>query len=788
MVSALDRKLLRDLWALRGQAIAIALILACGIATFVMSLGTLRSLDANLEGYYERQAFADVFARVKRAPSSLASRIREIPGVAEVEARIVVDVTLDVPGMAEPASGRLISLPATRPPRLNRLYLRRGRWIEPDRGGEVLVGEAFAVAHGLEPGDSVSAVVNGRRQRLRIVGVALSPEYVYQLREGDLVPDDRRFGVFWTGERELAAAFDLDGAFNDVSLKLGPDASAAEVIDRLDGMTARYGGLGAYGRRDQRSHQLISAEMRALRGMGVIGPSIFLVVAAFLLHVVIARIVATERDQIATLRAFGYEKTQIARHYLRMVLVIAVAGGAIGTAVGAWLGNGLTRIYTRFFRFPSLHYQLDADVVAVALMIGAGSAVLGALGVVLRAARLPPAEAMRPEAPASFRPALLERFRLGRRLTPVARMIVRHLERQPIKSALSCAGFAAAIAVLVLGTFLEDAVDAVIDQKFVHAERQDATLTFVEPVSHAALHAVGHLPGVLRVEAFRSTPARFRFGHRSHRVGILGLARGATLVRAWDAEHGAFALPADGVVVSRELGRLLGASVGDRVEAEVLEGDRPVRQLRIAGLLTDFSGTSAYMDLAALHSLLREGDSLSGAFLSTDSNLHAQLYAAVKETPRVAGMTLQAAAVARFRDLIAENVLIMKTVQSIFAAIIAFGVVYNTARISLSERARDLATLRVIGFTRGEISTILLGELGVLAAVSIPLGIALGYVFAAITTVAMQTETQRFPLVVNSATYAFAVSVVTLAGLVSALVVRRRLDRLDLIAVLKAKE
>lgn len=785
---ALDRKLVRDLWALRAQAAAIALILASGIATYVMSLGTLRSLEENLEGYYDRGAFADVFAHLKRAPSSLVARIQEIPGVASVEARIVVEVSLDVPGLPEPASGRLISLPEGREPLLNRLYLRRGRWIEPRRAGEVLVGEAFASANRLEPGDSVVAVVNGRRERLRIVGVVLSPEYIYQLREGDLVPDDRRFGVFWTGEEKLAAAFDLDGAFNDLSLKLAPGASEAAVIARLDARTARYGGLGAYGREEQRSHQLISGEMRQLRGMGLIGPSIFLVVAAFLLHVVIARIVALEREQIATLRAFGYRKTEIAGHYLRLVLVIALAGSALGTAGGAWLGWSLTRLYTRFFRFPSLHYQLDADVVARALLIGSGFAVLGALGGVLRAARLLPAEAMRPEAPPAFRPALLERIGIGRRLGAVARMIARHVERQPIRSILSCLGFAAAIAVLVLGTFLEDAVEVVIHQKFARAERQDATVTFVEPASHDALYEVGRLPGVLRAEPFRSVAARLRFGQRSDRVGILGLARGARLVRAWDAERGAVPLPPDGLIVSRELARRLGARAGDRVEAEILEGRRPVGRLRIARLLTDYSGTSAYMDLGALHRLLREDGSLSGAFLSTDAKLHPRLYAAVKETPRIAGLTLQAAALERFRELVAENVLILKTFQSAFAAIIAFGVVYNTARVSLSERARDLATLRVIGFTRGEISSILLGELAALAVPAIPLGLALGYAFAAVTTLAMQTETQRFPLVIEPATYAFAVGVVTIAGLLSALVARRRLDRLDLIAVLKAEE
>jgi putative ABC transport system permease protein len=788
-VTAIDRKLVRDLWQMRGQAAAIALVIACGVATFAMSLNTLGSLRRTRDAYYDRYRFADVFAQLERAPASLADRIANLPGVAEVQTRVARHVTLDVPGFPEPAVGRLIGVPERRAPGLNALHLRSGRYVEPGRDGEVLVGEAFAQAHGIGPGDSIKAVINGRLQRLRIVGVALSPEYVYQIREGDLLPDDRRFGVFWMGETGLAAAFDMQGAFNDVSLALTPDASEPEVIRLIDRLLAPYGGLGAYGRDDQRSHKFVTNELRELRGMALILPTIFLAVAAFLLHVVVSRLVGTQREQIAALKAFGYSNVEVGWHYLKLVLLLALAGVLLGTVVGARLGRDVTELYAKFFRFPVFEFRLDPAVLALALAISVTAAVAGTLAAVLRAAKLPPAEAMRPEPPASYRPTLVERAGLQRFLSPAARMVLRHLERQPVRTGLSLLGTALAVAVLILGSFTADSLDRAMESQFEVAQRQDVSVGLVEPSASDVLADVAHLPGVTALEPYRALPARVRSGHRSRRLAVMGLRPDARLYRVMDIARREVPLPPGGIVLSAKLAEVLRTGVGRTVRVEILEGRRPVRDVPVVALVDDFAGVSAYMDLAAANRLMEEGPLVSGAHLAADPSRIDALYAELKRTPRVAAVTIRRAAFDSFRRTIAENLLRMRLFNVAFASVIAFGVVYNAARITLSERSRELATLRVIGFHRSEISAILLGELAAVTLAAVPLGFVLGYALAAfVIHVGFDTELFRIPLVIDRSTYAFAAAVTLAAATVSGLVVRRRLDRLDLVAVLKSRE
>jgi len=787
-MSALNRKLLRDLLQMKGQSLAISLVMASGVATFVMALCTLESLQRNQQTYYDRYRFAHVFAQLKRAPQTLAGRIERIPGVAQAETRVVVDVNLDVPGMAEPAVGRLISIPERGRPKINDIFLRSGRYIEPRAEGEVLVSEAFAVAHGLQPGDTVRAVINGKRDELRIVGVALSPEYVMQIRQGDLLPDPKRFGVFWMGREELAAAYDMEGAFNDVSLRLMRGASLPEVMRRLDDLLAPYGGIGAYDREDQISHRFLSDEIRQLRTMGMLAPSIFLGVSAFLLNIVMSRLVRTQREQIAALKAFGYSNVEVGLHYLEFVLVIAIFGVTLGTLFGTWLGLNVTKLYTEFYKFPIFHFQLDPRVGLTALLIAAGAAVGGTLGAVRRAAKLPPAEAMRPEPPSDYRPTIIERMGVGAFLSQTARMVLRNLERQPVKAMLSCVGIAMACAILVLGAFSEDALDYLIDFTFFQAQRQDMTVTFVEPTTADAQYAVNHLPGVLYSEPFRSVPARLRAGHRSRRLGIMGIESETDLYRLVDQDEQALAVPQDGLLISAKLAEILQVEVGDQLTVEVLEGERPVRRAPVAGIIRDLAGLNAYMSTAALHRMMREGGALSGTFIAVDSIYADELYRELKQTPQVAGVAVKTASVESFQDTIAENMGIMRTFQVMFACVIAFGVVYNAARISLSERSRELATLRVIGFSRAEVSAILLGELGAITVVAIPIGLGIGYLLAAFLVMGLDTEQYRIPLIIHLDTYAFAAMVVILATIFSGLVVRRRIDRLDLIGVLKTRE
>jgi putative ABC transport system permease protein len=789
VMRALHRKLLRDLWYIKGQVIAISLVIAAAVAVYVMYLGAFESLRLTQTAYYSRYRFADVFAGLKRGPLSLEEQIREIPGVAQVALRVSAAVTLDVAGMSEPAMGRLVSIPPERQPMLNDIFIRRGRYIDPERSNEVLINEGFALAHGLEPGDTLSAVINGRRRRLEIAGIALSPEYLYTIRPGDIVPDDKRYGILWMNRDELAAAFNMSGGFNDIALGLMPGASEKDVISSLDRLLDRYGGLGAIPRSLQLSHWYLNNELNQLQSFGVIIPLIFLSVAGFLLNVVLSRIVSVQREQIAALKALGYTNLEVGIHYYQWGILVALLGTAIGLSAGAWLASSLVRIYNDFFRFPLLEFQVAPRILATAMLISLVTALLGTRGAVRRAVKLPPAEAMRPQAPAHFRVSLIERIGLGAWLSPTTRMIVRNISRRPLRSALSTIGIAFGAAMVIVGMFFLDAMTYAMDIQFHVAQRQDLTVSFVEPASSRAFYEMGSVDGVMTVEPLRSVPVRLQFGPRSRQTAITGLIEGAGLNRVIDSRLRPLAIPPDGIVLSTKMAEILGAKAGDTLQIDVLEGARPHREAVVAAVAEEFMGASAYMDLDSLHRLMREDRVLSGAYLQVDESMLDQIYSRLKGIPVVAGVALKKAVIQSFKKTIQQNMSVMIFFNQIFSNIIAFGVIYNAVRISLSERGWELASLRVMGFTRGEISRILLGEFAVLVGIAIPLGLAIGYGLAAFTVATVgDTELYRIPLVVAESTFAAAAATVLAAAFVSGLVVRRRLNRLNLVAVLKTRE
>lgn len=788
MLAALDRKLLRDLRGMLGQAVMIALVVSAGVATWIESRTLLASLEETRGRFYERHGFADAFASAKRVPDSVRARVAELPGVARVETRVVEAVNLDVPGLDEPAVGTLISLPEGREPALNRVYLRRGRMLAPGRDDEVLATEKFVDANHLRVGDSVTAILNGRKKELRLVGVVLSPEYVFMVKPGDLVPDAKRFGVFWMREEALEQAFDMEGAFNDLAVGLARDANLEETLFRIDRLLEPYGGVGAYGRRDQLSHLLLESDIEGLEVHGTVAPTIFLAVAAFLLNVVLARVLALQREQIAALKAFGYSNRQIGWHYLKFVLLIILLGSAIGIPGGVYLAGVFTEMIALVYQYPELILVYKPSVAATAVAVAGGAATLGAIGSIWRAVRIPPAEAMRPEPPASFQPTLLERLGVGRWVPNVARMILRQLERRPTRSALSVFAIALSVAIIVVGQFLQDAIDFTLDQQFFRVQRYDMVVAAVEPDTPDIVNELRHAPGVLRVEPMRSVPSRIHHGPRQRRVALTGLPPDGKLFSLTDSSGAHFTAPPGGLMLSAKLARVLDVAVGDTVRVEALEGRRPEAELPVVSLIEDLQGLNAYTTLATLDRFMGEGPRVNAAYLSTDSRRERETFRHLKETPKVASVTVKRNAIESFKDTLAKNLGTMKTINLFFACVIAVGVVYNSARIALGERSRELATLRVVGFTRGEISAILLGELALMTLVALPFGWVMGYWFAAVLVSLVDQEVFRFPLVIERSTYGIATSVVLTAATVSGLLVRRSLDHLDLIAVLKSRD
>lgn len=783
---ALDRKLLRDAWHYRSQLGAIVAVVACGVALFV----ALRSMNGHLrrsrDEFYEKYRFADLFVPLKRAPTELAVTAASIPGVAEVASRIVMESTIDVPGLDEPAVGRLVSIPVPRAPTLNEPHLLAGRWPMPDEQDAVLASAAFVRANRLRPGDSVGAVLHGRWRWLRITGTAISPEYIYEIGGASIFPDNLRFGVFWMSQDALAGVFDLAGAFNDLSVTLTNDVAEEEVIADLDRLLRPYGSFGAYGRESQVSHAFLNGEIEETQVTSVLLPAIFLGVTAFLLHLVLSRLVGTQREQVATLKAFGYANAPVAIHYLGLALIPVALGSVLGLAVGYWFAEMLAGVYARFFQFPSAEFVLDWNVAIVAIAVGALAGLVGALSAVVRTTALPPAEAMRPDAPPRFRGGVLERLRPFRRLGPAAQIIMRNLERRPGKAALSIVGLALAGGLVVTVMAMYDAIDLIKHVQFHDVMREDVTVTFEVPRTRTALAEVRRLPGVLVAEPFRAVPVRFRSGSREHRTAIFGVDPHAQLRQVRDEGGRPLVPPTHGVLLSGVLARVLDAKPGDRLRVEVLEGERKSGELLVAGVTNEMVGTAAWMETAALDRFA--GAATSGVFLAVDPRRIDALYTALKRLPAVNSVAVRDVQLRSFEQTISESFNISLVTMLGFAVVIAFGIVYNSARVALSERGRELASLRVLGFTEREVATMLLGEQVVLAAASLPVGFLIAGSLCWLVAVRFESELYRIPVLIEGTSYLFGVAVIAVAGVLSALAIRGRIGHLDLVAVLKTRE
>jgi putative ABC transport system permease protein len=766
---------------------AIALVVASGITLFVGTATTSRALRLSELQYYDQQRFAHVWSRLARAPERVVESLRAVPGVSAVDGRVVAQGVLDLPGVEEPATGLFLSIPRTPGHAVDDVYIRRGRHIDVDRN-EVLVNEPFAERSGLKPGDRISAVIAGQKVPLHIVGVALSPEFLMQIAPGGLIPDDRRFGVFWFSRDRLSEILDLRGDVNDVALRMAPDANEASVIAAADRILDPYGGQGAYGRGTQPSHVMLEAHIIPVAALAVVVPSIFLAVAVFLVNMVLSRLVATDRVQIGMMKAFGYSNGRLARHYLTLVAVIVTVGIVLGLPFGIWLGRGMSMWFATFFRFPRLVFRLESGIIAAGAAAMLASSLAGALATLRSVVRLPPVVAMTLAAPA-YRRSWVDRMgALLRLVAPPGRMIVRSVTRHPLRAVLTTAGMSLAVAIVIFGGFTADAMARVVDVRFQREEREDLVVALTEKQSLDQWADTWRLPGVRVAEPYRAVAARLRIAGDVQDITVIGLQPSSRLRHVVDMQYRTIDVPPDGLIMSAWLMRQTRARLGQPVALEIREGRRQIVTTRVAALVDEPLGTYAYMNLQALGRLLGEPNTFSGANLLVDPAGRHDLFATLKRSPQVLGVEFRKDSIVNFRAMGDQSVAFIRKIEILFAVIIAFGVVYNIARIAVAERASELATLRVLGFRRDEISTILFGEIALLAAPAIPLGCAVGYLFSSWLSSSLSSRLFRFPIVLEPTTYAFAIAVFVAAAVGSAMVVRARLDRLDLVAVLKARE
>jgi len=787
-IRALDRKMFREIWRLRGQLISIGLVVATAVMMLVTMRGTYEAFFGGRAAYYADYRLGDVWSLLEQAPESLRGQIASIPGVAAVETRVTSYATLDLPWLDAPGQGLFVSVPDERRAWVDDIHISRGRYVRPGRANEVVVNDNFFQANALELGDTIRAVLNGIRREMRVVGSGISPTHSYAVPPGALYPDDERYGIFWMSREVLGPNLQADDAFNEVALRLGRGASETEVISELDRILDPYGGLGAYGRADQLSWKILNDELTNLRSMGTAFPLVFLGVAAFLLNLVLSRLIATQRTEIGALKAVGYTNREIGFHFLSYSVAAVGLGTLLGAVGGVWAGGAMVRLYNVYFNFPTIEHRLSWTLVLIGGGISLAAAVLGGWSAVRRAAALPPAEAMRPEPPDRFTPGWVERLGIGEVLSTGGRLILRNLERRPVRALMSSLAVAFSVAILVIGMFMFDGMELMLDLQFQVAQREDLMVAFNRDMGEEVRYALARVPGVTRVEPYQMVPVRLRAGHRERELAITGLEPGSRLRRVVSENGRIHPIPLEGLLLSAVLADRLEVARGDTLSVEELTGLRRTERIAVADVVDDLLGISAYMNMEALRRLTHEGPRVSGAYLLTSGEQLSAVNQELKRAPAVASVASPATMLASFESQLEDSLYISIFFIVGFASVISVAIIYNGTRIALSERGRELASLRVLGFTKKEVATLLFGEQAVITLAAIPVGWVIGYGLAYFLVTSLNSETYRIPLVVSAQTYMWTALITLVSAAASGMLVRRRLNSMDLIAVLKTRE
>lgn len=765
---------------MKSQTITIAIVVAAGVAMFVGSKSSYDSMARARDLFYSSTGFAEGFVSLKKAPQSTRSRIAETSGVAHVESRIIQEAALDFAGEKLPSAGRFISLPE----KLSRLAVRSGK--PPAALNEVMLSESFALANKLVPGSRLVAVLNGRRQVLRVSGTALSPEFIYIFRPGSFMPDDKHYGILYMTREAMENHFDFGGAFNDLAFTFAPGANVRHTLKSIDAVLEPYGGLGAYDRDKLASYAFLRDEFKQLRTNAFFLPLVFLGVAAFLLHIVATRLIARQREQIASLMALGYANREIAGHYLKLMLVISGGGALVGIAAGWWLGKSMTALYGDFYRFPDLRHVFHFSVPFWGLVIGASAGAVGTWFSVKRVMKMQPAQAMRPPMPERFAESFFERW--FKNIPAITRMFLRNLLRRPVRTVLTILGLSTSVMIMVLGLFMTDMMDAMLGTQFELLNRESMTVSFLRPVSATALGELKSRPGVQLAEGYRLVPVRLRSGQFTKELAITGLPPGAQLRRVADDKGRVVAMPASGVLLNARIAKKMGLKPGDTIQLELLEGNRRKIRVTVANLVEEILGQGCYMQSEALSRLLGEERSINVAALKIDLLKQDEIIAHLKTSSRVASISTREGTLKIFYDMMSRSMLAMITIILIFASAISVGVVYNTAMILLSERTFELGSLRILGFTKAEVFEMIASELGSTVLASLIPGCALGYGFAWLMMNTVDTEEFTIKLIITSRTYVTAVLVSLATALVSFVILYFRIRKMDLVSVLKVRE
>lgn len=790
-MTVLNKKLVRTIKWSWGQALATAIVVLCGTAGYLCLASVHKNLLLTRDTYYAQYRFADFEIYLERAPMRAADKLETVAGVRQVRGRIVKDVTVDIENVDEPRAGRLISMPARHDPVLNDVCLTGGRYFSPEVKNEVILSDRFAKENKLEPGSTIQISVNNKKHRLRVAGLGLSPEYVYMLRNvQELIPDPKRFGILWVPEDFAESALSMDGACNNIIGAVDHPNRLDQVLDDAEVLLKPYGVFGKTKREHQMSHRFLAEEIAGLKVSANTLPIIFMAMASMILLVLLNRMVRNERTEIGLLKAFGYSNVTIAGYYLKYALVLTVAGCIGGFLVGLWMASGLIRIYIDFYHFPLLVTRIYPEVVFRSMGLAFLAALLGALSAVRRVVGIQPAESMRAEAPRYARRIWLERFTgLWRRLSFSTKMITRNASRNAFRAMLNIIGVMVATGILIMGFFTLDSLDYMLKFQFKEVQREDVRTGFPVERGKAAFHETCRFDHVRYAEPMLQYPVEIRSGWRKREVVTEGLPRNAQLRRLLDYRGNPVDIGDGGLVLSDKLAECLAVKAGDEVILKPLMGkvDKE-RRVRVSKTVRQYLGMSAYMNIDCLSRLLDEPFAMNAALMRVEAGEEQNLNRQLKDVPGISSVEIKKDSLKALMQTFVKSMVTTNMILVLFAGAIACSLIYNLTTVSLAERQRELASLRVLGFSASEVGQIVYRENFLLGGIGLLLGIPFGMAVCLWLVHLYDTELYRLPYRIEVRTLIVSCVLIALFIAISNFMVRRKINSLDVIEALKARE
>jgi putative ABC transport system permease protein len=788
------RKLMRDIRSTSMLMLAVAAIIAIGATCFIAMQSAYFNLRTAKDDYYRRCRMADFWLDMKRVPVTELPLLMDIPGIAQWHDRVQFPATVDLPDSSGPINARVISLPDRRRPVINDIVLRQGSYFTEQRRNEVIVSEGFAQYHGLRPGDLLPLVINRRRQELWVVGTAISAEFTYMLDAGSLIPDPQRFGVFYIKRSYAEDVFDSVAAANQVVGLLSPEGVVREaiVLRELERRLAEYGVFAAIPLRLQMSNQFLSNEINGLGAFATVTPVIFLITAALVLNVLLGRLARQQRTVVGTLKALGFDDRRLFLHFLTYGLLVGAAGGVAGSLLGYLAASGMTLVYRNFFAFPALPSTIYPQTHAIGLLVSLSFALLGSWRAAGRMLALRPAEAMRPEPPRSGGRVFVERWvpALWRQMSSGWRMVFRNVLRGRFRSVASAFSALAGSALLANGFMMLEAQNFLVCFQFEQVTRSDIDVGFNSEQGEEAWRDLQRMPGVQRVEPTLDLACTLVSGPYRRLSSVTGLLSQATLTVPHDRQGRPIDVPPSGLVLHQRLADQLHVRPGQTLILYPVKGERRPLQAVVARISDSYIGLSAYASIEYLSQLLGESLVLSGAQLRVDQRPQqlAAVYQELKRTPAIQSIQSRRDMIDTLKRTLLRNQWVFVGLLVLFAGAVFFGSVLNASFVNLQERRREVASLRAMGYTAGEIGSVFLREALLVNLAGTLLGLPAGYFLVVLTARAYDSDFFRLPVVWAPWIIAVTVALGALFTLLAHVLVQRAIQKLVIREALNVRE